>query len=118
METVTEKDTTYNGWKNYETWSVKLILDNDERLYHEARERVQNVLRAGNPSEYWEEGDWQRYALADHLKDWMERASEVEVEPHDDQPLSFLWSQLISAALSEVDWNEVAVAYLEDLDGS
>ena len=29
-----ETDTTYNGWKNYETWNVILWLDNDEGLYN------------------------------------------------------------------------------------
>ena len=28
-----ETDTTYNGWKNYETWNVVLWLDNDEGLH-------------------------------------------------------------------------------------
>ena len=28
-----ETDTTYNGWKNYETWNVVLWLNNDEGLY-------------------------------------------------------------------------------------
>ena len=31
---VVEQDTTYNGWKNYETWNVILWLDNDEGLYN------------------------------------------------------------------------------------
>lgn len=26
-------ETTYNGWKNYETWNVNLWLVNDEGLY-------------------------------------------------------------------------------------
>jgi hypothetical protein len=30
-------DTTYNGWKNYETWNVSLWLQNDYPLYQMAR---------------------------------------------------------------------------------
>lgn len=33
-----ETDTTYNGWKNYETWNVILWLDNDEGLYNIVKE--------------------------------------------------------------------------------
>ncbi len=31
-------DTSYNGWKNYETWNVALWIGNDEGLYSIAKE--------------------------------------------------------------------------------
>jgi hypothetical protein len=34
----TKTDTTYNGWKNYETWNVALWLGNDYPIYLVARE--------------------------------------------------------------------------------
>jgi hypothetical protein len=39
--TAPKKDTTYNGWPNYQTWNVMLWMDNEEGAYREYREKVQ-----------------------------------------------------------------------------
>lgn len=31
-------DKGYNGWTNYETWNVALYIQNDESLYHFAKD--------------------------------------------------------------------------------
>ena len=31
-------NTTYNGWKNYETWNVSLWIQNDQVFYSDAKD--------------------------------------------------------------------------------
>ena len=45
-----EKDRTYNGWSNYETWNFKLWLDNDKRPTIELKDLSRIV---GRMSELW-----------------------------------------------------------------
>tara|TARA_B100000214_G_C23872420_1_gene583287 strand:- start:711 stop:965 length:255 start_codon:yes stop_codon:yes gene_type:complete len=37
MTTMTQIDTTYNGWTNYETWNVSLYINNEYEMYKMAR---------------------------------------------------------------------------------
>lgn len=113
-------DEGYNGWKNYETWSVALIVDNDEGLYHERRELVRDAAEAAR-AEFDRTADrvadveqYERWRVADVVKDWVESFAEIELEVGS-TPMSFLWSQLVSAALSDVDWDEIASNWLSEL---
>jgi hypothetical protein len=41
-------DKGYNGWSNYETWNVKLWIDNDEGSYEMWRERTRECWEAND----------------------------------------------------------------------
>jgi leucyl aminopeptidase (aminopeptidase T) len=85
-------DKTYNGWTNYETWLVKLWIDNDqgsqEYWLDEAR-RLDDV-----------------YHVASALKDW---AQEFAPET------TGMYADLMNAAISSVEWYEIAESLLEDV---
>jgi hypothetical protein len=88
----------YNGWTNYETWNVKLWIDNEEGSYHYWRDQVQETL------EDKQNRDDAVYAISKALKD--------EIE--DQQPeLSGCYSDLLSAAISEVNWYEIAENWVD-----
>jgi ketopantoate reductase len=82
----------HNGWTNYETWNVALWIDNEEGSH---RERCDMARRARSASD-----------LADRLKDWV-----TEMAP--DLGAS-MFSDLLSAALSEVNWDEIAGNWYEE----
>lgn len=77
---------SYNGWKNYETWAVSLWLNNEEGTHVELRDILRREL--------------DNYKAADIIKDWVnEMAPDMGAT---------LWADLMMAALSEVDWVEIA----------
>lgn len=101
----------YQGWKNYPTWCVNLWLGNDEGLYNATRKLVNDtVVGIANhdnvSSRIWTVEQARRYLVADALKGWV-----AELAP--DLGASFS-SDLLGYALGEVDWDEIANAWLED----
>ena len=104
-------DETYNGWTNYPTWCVNLWLSNDEGLYHATQDlvrRERNMYRG----EYFENmnlGDGvSKSQVADALKTF------VIDDLAPDLGATFA-ADLLGYALSEVDWFEIADAWLSDL---
>jgi hypothetical protein len=111
----------YNGWTNYETWNVKLWIDNERGDYEHWREQAISCWRDRARLESWEnpgrlqQTDEQRalYRLADQLKDSYEE-SQCNILEGANLSAS-MWADLLGAALSEVNWREIAESMLEDL---
>lgn len=90
----------YNGWTNYPTWAVNLWLQNDEGLYRETMEIVDGQH---NPDDG---GPRFRQNVADALRRYVQEDLTPELGA------SFA-SDLLNYALSQVDWQEIADAWIE-----
>ena len=80
----------YQGWANYETWAVALWLNNEQSSQAKA---------TAIASQACSEDD-----AAEAIERWIESMNPLADE-------GTLFSQLLQAALSEVDWYDVAAAF-------
>jgi hypothetical protein len=101
----------YNGWTNYETWVVKLWMDNDEdscRSWREEAERALGDARDGAISlHYGSQTHAERAAC--HLADILH---EKLVNAHG---VTGVCVDLLSSAMSAVNWYEIAENILDEL---
>jgi hypothetical protein len=99
-------DKTYNGWTNYETWVVKLWMDNERGSYDHWRAQAVDAWEAATANGIITRSDRARFDLADLLK-----------AEHEDNTLEVrgVYADLLRAALSEVNWYEIADALLNDM---
>ena len=82
----------YSGWTNYETWNVNLWLSNDEPTYKYC---VMLSKTYSNPIE-----------LANLLEEFV-----LGFKP---ELGASMFSDMLNASLREVNWREIAEAYLEE----
>lgn len=106
------EDQSHNGYHNFETWVVHLWLTNDQGTYEYCRDLASECAEAAPTcwqveENVWNETDAARFLLADKLKELIE-----ERNPLSDQPTAF--SDLLNAAIQEVDWHEIADALRAD----
>ncbi len=102
---------TYNGWRNYETWAVALWLDNEQGSYLYWRERAQEAWDNVAPGENYS-GETREDAAVAAL------AAGLKEEHEEAMPDlgATVWADLMGAALSEVDWREIAAHYIADVE--
>jgi hypothetical protein len=90
----------YNGWTNYETWAVSLWIDNEESSYR-----------------YWrQEAARYQQDIADKEDAICGLAGQLKQEISDEAPTDepSVYSDLLNAALSEVNWAEIAESWLRE----
>lgn len=90
----------YNGWFNYETWVVNLWMDNEQGSQEFWREQADYALRHAARSY---ESQTQEQAATCQLADTL-KAQHEETLPE----LTGFAADLLSAAMSEVNWYEIA----------
>jgi hypothetical protein len=105
------EDRTYNGWTNYETWAVALWLDNEQGSYlywrEQAEEHWENAPECGQVVKgIWSREEAAKFNLADQLRDEIRENSPIQE--------ASMYSDLLSGALDDVNWKEIAGNWLED----
>jgi len=105
--TEAEQMERYNGWRNYETWLVCLWLTNEESSSKYWELLAAELWRDAKSSDILTREQVARHTLAERLKD--------EILEHNPCPEACLYADLLHAAISEVDWYEIADSFLDDV---
>ena len=92
----------YNGWNNYETWVCNLWLDNDGSFDDLSDLAVTMMIDHEN------DRDAATHDLAEHI--------ESIVTDSTPDIGNNMFSDLLSAAIGEIDFYEIAEHYISDLD--
>ena len=107
---------TYNGWSNYETWNVKLWLDNEQGDYEYWREVTRECMEEASTSvsAYAKHTGKEIFTREERAVLELSRRLKYEIEENAPELGASMWADLMNAALSEVDWHEIAKAMVDD----
>ena len=98
----------YNGYHNYETWLVKVWIDNDQGNVEYWVEQAQDLYtNHAEDTKYFTKREEAIILLSESMKEYYE-----DRMPEGDD-IGGLWSDLLHSALSDVDWHELAGMIME-----
>lgn len=93
----------HQGYVNYETFTVAVVLDNTRKLHERQRAIVRAALDAG--------GEYPMVDAAKALQEWAER--EVIPDPDEIPDKYGIGATLLRSAIEEVDWMDLAKTIAE-----
>lgn len=95
----------YNGWTNYETWNCKLWMDNDQGSQRYWAEQAQDAWDLAEADKIFSREENAAHDLREKLQEFFE-GNMPEVQG--------FYADILGAALSEVNWHEIAEALISD----
>lgn len=103
----------YNGWANYATWCVNQWMEKEDEFQWFWTKQADEIYRAAEPCELFDQEETAKLEFAAFARAHYHNAS-----PH--LLGESVYSSLLAAVLSEVDWHEIAdnwvIATVEELD--
>jgi hypothetical protein len=106
IENMSKEEIGYQGWTNYETWAVKLWIDNEMFSQEYWLERAKEWKTKPSTSDVWSQAESAKFNLADELKEQFEEENPIKD--------ASVYADLMNAALSEVNWVEIAENLLSE----
>lgn len=106
-----QNDQTYNGWKNYQTWVVNLWFDNDgfNEMFEEwAKECIEDNLDSGDASDIRSDA---KYDLSKRIEEYADELQEMS-----NIQTSGMFADLLTNALDNVYWDEIAEHYTDEVE--
>jgi hypothetical protein len=102
------RDGTHNGYHNYETWLVKVWIDNDQGNveFWVVQARYLYINHAKD-TKYFTKREEAIILLSESMKEYYEDSM-----PEGDD-IGGLWEDLLHSALSDVDWHELSGMIME-----
>lgn len=92
------EDTKYQGWANYQTWNVKLWLDNEQGTYNDMYSYVESTKSVQQLSEW--------------IEDYVQ---ELRYSTYGDAAnAASMFTDILNNALANVNWREIAQSYIDD----
>jgi len=105
-------DTKHNGWTNYETWLVYLWITNDEVTQRRWAALAQECWDLAETDSILSREENARRSFADDMKETMAMGRCCALEGNKDG----MYADLMDAALADVNYDEIAVAFVNDVD--